>query len=195
MTRGQIQIRRIENITNRQVTYSKRRNGLFKKAQELVVLCDAKVSIIMISSRNKLHEFTTPGTTTKQIYDMYQQLSGNDVWSSQYAMMLEELRKIKEANGNIRKEIRRRMGFSMEDMSFRELVILQQDMQDSVAKISERKYKAIANQIETTRKKLRNSHGIHRSLVHAFGALNLNEYGADPPTAAGSYLTTYTYLE
>ncbi|GAA0150615.1 MADS box transcription factor [Lithospermum erythrorhizon] len=65
MARGKFQIRRIENQTNRQVTYSKRRNGLFKKAHELTVLCDAKVSIIMVSSTNKLHEYISPSVTNK----------------------------------------------------------------------------------------------------------------------------------
>ncbi|CAN1323264.1 Floral homeotic protein PMADS 1 [Linum perenne] len=64
MARGKIQIKRIENSTNRQVTYSKRRNGLFKKANELTVLCDAKVSIIMFSSTGKLHEFISPSATS-----------------------------------------------------------------------------------------------------------------------------------
>ena len=63
MARGKIQIKKIENQTNRQVTYSKRRNGLFKKANELTVLCEATVSIIMISGAGKLHEFLTPGIT------------------------------------------------------------------------------------------------------------------------------------
>ena len=61
MGRGKIQIKRIENNTNRQVTYSKRRNGILKKAHELTVLCDAKVSLIMISNNNRLHEFLSPG--------------------------------------------------------------------------------------------------------------------------------------
>lgn len=63
MARGKIQIKRIENTTNRQVTYSKRRNGLFKKANELTVLCDAKVSIIMFSSTGKLHEYISPSAS------------------------------------------------------------------------------------------------------------------------------------
>ena len=61
MGRGKIQIKRIENKTNQQVTYSKRRNGILKKAHELTVLCDAKVSLIMISNNNRLHEFLSPG--------------------------------------------------------------------------------------------------------------------------------------
>jgi len=67
MARGKIQIKRIENTTNRQVTYSKRRNGLFKKANELTVLCDAKVSIIMFSSTGKLHEYISPSTSYVRI--------------------------------------------------------------------------------------------------------------------------------
>ncbi|EXC04210.1 Floral homeotic protein APETALA 3 [Morus notabilis] len=42
MARRKIQIKRIENITNRIITYAKRRNGLFKMAQELTVLYNAK---------------------------------------------------------------------------------------------------------------------------------------------------------
>ncbi|PHT91295.1 hypothetical protein T459_06408, partial [Capsicum annuum] len=62
MGRGKIQIKKIENSTNRQVTYSKRRNGIFKKARELTVLCDAKIFIIMFSSTKKYHEYTSPNT-------------------------------------------------------------------------------------------------------------------------------------
>ncbi|GMQ01358.1 hypothetical protein CsSME_00048015 [Camellia sinensis var. sinensis] len=43
MGRGKIVIRRIDNSTSRQVTFSKRRNGLLKKAKELSILCDAEV--------------------------------------------------------------------------------------------------------------------------------------------------------
>ncbi|XP_023732963.1 protein CHUP1, chloroplastic [Lactuca sativa] len=42
MGRGKIAIRRIYNSTNRQVTFSKRRNGLLKKAKELAILCDVE---------------------------------------------------------------------------------------------------------------------------------------------------------
>ena len=42
MTRRKIQIKKIDNTTARQVTFSKRRRGLFKKAFELYTLCDRK---------------------------------------------------------------------------------------------------------------------------------------------------------
>jgi MADS-box transcription factor len=55
--RGKIEIKRIENTTNRQVTFCKRRNGLLKKAYELSVLCDAEVALVVFSTRGRLYEY------------------------------------------------------------------------------------------------------------------------------------------
>jgi hypothetical protein len=57
MGRGRVELKRIENKINRQVTFAKRRNGLLKKAYELSVLCDAEVALIIFSNRGKLFEF------------------------------------------------------------------------------------------------------------------------------------------
>lgn len=57
MGRGKIEIKRIENTSNRQVTFSKRRNGLLKKANELAILCDAQVGVIIFSCTGKMFEF------------------------------------------------------------------------------------------------------------------------------------------
>ncbi|MQM13513.1 hypothetical protein Taro_046439 [Colocasia esculenta] len=57
MGRGRVELKRIENKINRQVTFAKRRNGLMKKAYELSVLCDAEVALIIFSNRGKLFEF------------------------------------------------------------------------------------------------------------------------------------------
>ncbi|EXC04824.1 MADS-box transcription factor 3 [Morus notabilis] len=58
MGRVKLQIKRIENTTNRQVTFSKRRNGLIKKAYELSVLCDVDVALIMFSSSGRVSLFS-----------------------------------------------------------------------------------------------------------------------------------------
>nr|BAF46766.1 DNA-binding protein [Ipomoea nil] len=58
MARDKIQIRKIDNVTARQVTFSKRRRGLFKKAEELSVLCDADVALIVFSSSAKLFHYS-----------------------------------------------------------------------------------------------------------------------------------------
>ncbi|XP_078437273.1 MADS-box transcription factor 23-like isoform X6 [Wolffia australiana] len=54
-------IRRIENPAARQVTFSKRRRSLLKKAQELAVLCDASVGLVAITESGKVHEFSSTG--------------------------------------------------------------------------------------------------------------------------------------
>ncbi|GAA0172627.1 hypothetical protein LIER_26418 [Lithospermum erythrorhizon] len=59
MGRGKIAIRRIDNSTSRQVTFSKRRNGLLKKAKELGILCDAEVGVIIFSSTGRLYDFAS----------------------------------------------------------------------------------------------------------------------------------------
>ncbi|KAK8696570.1 hypothetical protein V6N13_001703 [Hibiscus sabdariffa] len=59
MAREKIKIKKIDNLTARQVTFSKRRRGLSKKAQELSVLCDAEVALIIFSATGKLFEFAS----------------------------------------------------------------------------------------------------------------------------------------
>jgi hypothetical protein len=59
MGRGKIVIRRIDNSTSRQVTFSKRRNGIFKKAKELGILCDAEVGLVIFSSTGRLYEYAS----------------------------------------------------------------------------------------------------------------------------------------
>ncbi|MCD7453997.1 hypothetical protein HAX54_023140 [Datura stramonium] len=58
MGRVKLQIKKIENTTNRQVTFSKRRNGLIKKAYELSVLCDVDVALIMFSPSGRVSTFS-----------------------------------------------------------------------------------------------------------------------------------------
>ncbi|KAL5054478.1 hypothetical protein RYX36_035160 [Vicia faba] len=69
MGRGKILIRKIENLTNRQVTFSKRRKGLKKKAKELSILCDAQVGLILFSSTHKLYHYAS--SSMESIIDRY----------------------------------------------------------------------------------------------------------------------------
>ncbi|KAM3334959.1 hypothetical protein ACQJBY_029395 [Aegilops geniculata] len=57
--RGRVELRRIEDRTSRQVRFSKRRSGLFKKAFELAVLCDAEVSLLVFSPAGRLYEYAS----------------------------------------------------------------------------------------------------------------------------------------
>ncbi|KAF9660872.1 hypothetical protein SADUNF_Sadunf19G0008900 [Salix dunnii] len=59
MGRKKVGLKRIENKSSRLVTFSKRRNGLFKKARELSILCDMQIALLIFSSRSKLYEFSS----------------------------------------------------------------------------------------------------------------------------------------
>ncbi|KAK6150449.1 hypothetical protein DH2020_015381 [Rehmannia glutinosa] len=58
MGRSKLPIKKIENTTNRQVTFSKRRYGLIKKAYEIAVLCDIDLTLIMLSPSGRLSHFS-----------------------------------------------------------------------------------------------------------------------------------------
>ncbi|XP_045821736.1 agamous-like MADS-box protein AGL29 [Trifolium pratense] len=61
MGRRKIEIESVRDPNMRQVTFSKRRLGLFKKANELSILCGAEVAIVMFSPGNKPYSFGHPG--------------------------------------------------------------------------------------------------------------------------------------
>lgn len=44
---------------NRQVTFTKRKFGLMKKAYELSVLCDCEIALIIFNSTNKLFQYAS----------------------------------------------------------------------------------------------------------------------------------------
>ncbi|XP_010680585.2 agamous-like MADS-box protein AGL104 [Beta vulgaris subsp. vulgaris] len=99
MGRVKLQIKRIENNTNRQVTFSKRRNGLIKKAYELSILCDIDIALIMFSPSGRLSHFSGK----KRIEDVLTRYinlpdhdRGNFVHNREY--LLGTLKKLKTEN-------------------------------------------------------------------------------------------------
>ncbi|KAF7848080.1 hypothetical protein BT93_L2315 [Corymbia citriodora subsp. variegata] len=59
MRRGKIVLKKIDDSTSRQVTFSKRRKGFLKKAREISILCDAEVGVIVFSCTGKLYDFAS----------------------------------------------------------------------------------------------------------------------------------------
>jgi hypothetical protein len=59
MGRKKIQISKITDERNRQVTFTKRKFGLMKKAYELSVLCDCEIALIIFNSSNKLFQYAS----------------------------------------------------------------------------------------------------------------------------------------
>ncbi|KAL9862534.1 putative transcription factor MADS-type1 family [Arabidopsis thaliana] len=58
MGRVKLELKRIEKSTNRQITFSKRKKGLIKKAYELSTLCDIDLALLMFSPSDRLCLFS-----------------------------------------------------------------------------------------------------------------------------------------
>ncbi|XP_004496798.1 agamous-like MADS-box protein AGL62 [Cicer arietinum] len=58
--RQKVEMKKMSNESNLQVTFSKHRSGLFKKASELCTLCGAKVALVVFSPAEKVFSFDHP---------------------------------------------------------------------------------------------------------------------------------------
>nr|XP_009776411.1 PREDICTED: truncated transcription factor CAULIFLOWER D-like isoform X1 [Nicotiana sylvestris] len=62
MGRNKLVMKKIENSTSRQQTYSKRKDSIVKKANELAVLCDTDVALLMFSPTGQLTSYSSRGS-------------------------------------------------------------------------------------------------------------------------------------
>ncbi|XVF61685.1 hypothetical protein PTKIN_Ptkin08bG0150700 [Pterospermum kingtungense] len=99
MGRVKLQIKRIENDTNRQVTFSKRRNGLIKKAYELSILCDIDIALIMFSPSGRVSHFSGK-KRIEDVLNRYINLSDQDRGSlvRNKEFLLSTLKKLQSEN-------------------------------------------------------------------------------------------------
>lgn len=58
--RQKIEIKKIENDSERQVTFSKRKSGVFKKASEMATLCSKEVGVVVFSESGKPFSYGNP---------------------------------------------------------------------------------------------------------------------------------------
>ncbi|CAN1137240.1 MADS-box protein EJ2 [Linum perenne] len=65
MGRRKVELKRIDDKSSRQVTFSKRRKGLIKKAGEISVLCDVHLALAVFSSGGRLYEFCSGDSFSK----------------------------------------------------------------------------------------------------------------------------------
>ncbi|KDO59877.1 hypothetical protein CISIN_1g027395mg [Citrus sinensis] len=67
MGRRKLLMQKIDNYPALQVTYTKRRDGIVKKAKELSVLCDTDVGLLMFSPSGKLTKYSS----SRRIEDIF----------------------------------------------------------------------------------------------------------------------------
>ncbi|KAE9608950.1 putative transcription factor MADS-MIKC family [Lupinus albus] len=132
MGRGKIEIKRIENTSNRQVTYSKRKNGILKKAKEITVLCDAQISLIIFGSSGKLHEYISPSTTLIDVLDKYQRASGKTLWDAKHENLSNEIDRVKKENDSMQIELRHLEGEDISSLNYKELIALENALENGL---------------------------------------------------------------
>uniref|UniRef100_A0AAU7LJE8 MADS37 n=1 Tax=Hippophae rhamnoides TaxID=193516 RepID=A0AAU7LJE8_9ROSA len=176
MGRGKIVIRRIDNNTSRQVTFSKRRKGLIKKAKELAILCDAQVGLVIFSSTGKLYEFSN--TSMKSVIERYnkakeeyQQL-GNpaaeaNLWQREVAILRHQLQCLQENH-------RQLMGEQLYGLSVKELQNLENQLEISVQGIRMKKEQILTDEIQDLKQK---GYLIHQENMELYKKVNLIHQG------------------
>ncbi|XP_002514037.2 MADS-box protein SVP isoform X2 [Ricinus communis] len=155
MAREKIKIKKIDNITARQVTFSKRRRGLFKKAEELSVLCDAEVALIIFSATGKLFEFSS--SSMKETITRYNLHSNNLDKLDQPSLELQlensnNIRLSKEVADKTH-QLRQMRGEDLQGLSIEELQQLEKMLESGLTRVLQTKGERIMNEISTLEKK------------------------------------------
>ncbi|CAH2072300.1 unnamed protein product [Thlaspi arvense] len=135
MGRGKIEIKRIENANNRVVTFSKRRNGLVKKAKEITVLCDAKVALIIFASNGKMTDYCCPSMDLGAMLDQYQKLSGKKLWDAKHENLSNEIDRIKKENDSLQLELRHLKGEDIQSLNLKNLMAVEHAIQHGLDKV------------------------------------------------------------
>ncbi|XP_038681507.1 MADS-box protein JOINTLESS-like isoform X2 [Tripterygium wilfordii] len=156
MTRQKIQIKKIENTTARQVTFSKRRKGLLKKAQELSTLCDAELALIVFSTTGKLFEYSS--TSVKQVIERHDlHLQNHDRLESPPSLELQlETGKVASLRKEIAqrtRELRQIRGEELQELSLEELKQLEKLVEGSLNHVVKTKDEKFVNEIGALKRK------------------------------------------
>ncbi|KAF5449489.1 hypothetical protein F2P56_029930 [Juglans regia] len=177
MGRGRVELKRIENKINRQVTFAKRRNGLLKKAYELSVLCDAEVALIIFSSGAKLYEFCSSSSMTKTL-DRYRSCSYETRQASQPAAhqrSYQEYIMLKAKVEVLQRSQRNLLGEDLENLGVKELDQHEHQLDASLKQIRSRKLQFMLDQVFDLQKKetmlLETNKALRRKLEESDAAL------------------------
>ncbi|KAK4567960.1 hypothetical protein RGQ29_003648 [Quercus rubra] len=150
MGRGRVELKRIENKINRQVTFAKRRNGLLKKAYELSVLCDAEVALIIFSNRGKLYEFCSSPSMLKTL-EKYQKCSYSALEASrpinETQSSYQEYLRLKAKVEVLQRAQRNLLGEDLGPLNTKELEQLEHQLETSLNQIRSTKTQYMLDQL------------------------------------------------
>ncbi|WOL18264.1 MADS-box transcription factor 6-like [Canna indica] len=155
MGRGRVELKRIENKINRQVTFSKRRNGLLKKAYELSVLCDAEIALIIFSGRGKLFEFGSAEISkTIERYHSYCYASQDYAVDDQETQVhYQEISRLNAKYESLQRSHRHLLGEDLGQLSVKELQQLERQLESSLSQARQRRTQLMLNHMDELQNK------------------------------------------
>ncbi|KAK3121768.1 hypothetical protein QOZ80_8BG0660690 [Eleusine coracana subsp. coracana] len=172
MGRGKIVIQRIENSTSRQVTFSKRRSGLFKKAKELAILCDAEVGLVVFSSTGRLYEFAS--TSMKSVIERYNEAKEDHhpaiSASAEAKLWQREAGSLRQQLHNLQEHHRQLLGQQLSGMDVKDLQNLENKLEMGLRNIRLKKDQLMIDQIQELNRK--GSH-IHQENIELYNKVSL----------------------
>ncbi|CAN7007381.1 unnamed protein product [Brassica oleracea var. botrytis] len=154
--RGKIEIKRIENTTNRQVTFCKRRNGLLKKAYELSVLCDAEVALVIFSTRGRLYEYannSVRGTIERYKKACSDAVNPPSVTEANTQYYQQESSKLRRQIRDIQNLNRHILGESLGSLNLKELKNLEGRLEKGIGRVRSKKHEMLVAEIEYMQKR------------------------------------------
>ncbi|CAF2070842.1 agamous-like MADS-box protein AGL19 [Brassica napus] len=176
MVRGKTEMKRIENATSRQVTFSKRRNGLLKKAFELSVLCDAEVALIIFSPSSKLYEFSSSGiaNTIERYQRRVKETGLNHKRDDNSQQARDEIYGLTKKIEQLEISKRKLLGEGIDACSIEELQQLENQLERGLTRIRAKKYQLLREEIEKLKEEERNLIKENTELkekLHGMGAI------------------------
>nr|WBO25765.1 SEPATALLA3-like protein [Lavandula angustifolia] len=180
MGRGRVELKRIENKINRQVTFAKRRNGLLKKAYELSVLCDAEVALIIFSNRGKLYEFCSSSSSMLKTLERYQKCNyaaPDTGVSTSEALELssqQEYLKLKGSYESLQRTQRNLLGDDLGPLSSKELESLERQLDMSLKAIRSTRTQAMLDTLQDLQNKELALNEANKSLKHRLEGNQMN---------------------
>nr|ACB45307.1 MIKC-type MADS-box transcription factor WM16 [Hordeum vulgare] len=172
MGRGRSEIKRIDNPTQRQSTFYKRRDGLFKKARELAVLCDADLLLLLFSASGKLYQYLAPtAPSVKEFVERYEAATHTKVWSDIRQERRAELEKVAKMCDLLEKELRFMTVDDGEQYTVPSLAALEHNLEAAMHKVRSEKDRKIGGEMTYLENMIRGKqaerYGLCDKLAHA----------------------------
>ncbi|XP_071731587.1 MADS-box protein JOINTLESS-like isoform X2 [Rutidosis leptorrhynchoides] len=156
MVRQKTEIRKIEKLSARQVTFSKRRRGLFKKAQELSTLCDVDIALIVFSATGKLFHYSP--SSMNQVLERHRLQSqnvGDQLQQSSQELQIARRRSaiLSKELGERTRELSHLKGEDLQGLDLKELRKLEAIIESRLVAVVKAKGDRMLKEISTLKKR------------------------------------------